>query len=466
MGCLVTLQTATLGSIKSTSNWIETLIWFVIFYPCLLATLGAYRLVNLLCRKQLAHLCLRQKVQLLHPASSKTIDVVLMLGLAIYALAVLTCAATVGWQSVTVVAVALIGPMWTLRKALSTAGELEEQLQNTEVRSETLCSGSDLPKVKSMTWNAMIADARSGKVFRKVLESSTSDEDQEDRDFNLLRDFTWHRRAVWRDGCTSGFFVVPGFAALVGAFVGVSLLQGSLYACSKGQLSKLQLATDLHSLHFQPYQRKYSVFMDTSFNQATGEQPLCLSKDYLVKEQRQLYFLGVLLVRVVGWFHCGPLPQVAVLGTAKVSATRFIAFQQPESAASKASATSNATDKISDDEGVGLEEIQLSQVPRHCGRSKEFHVRSCSENWKPNTLVPSESSRSFRRRQNLRIGTEALVPRIATVQVQGVRPSLDPTEFAIRFSPLRTLPFLVTLTADSFSVTRLAGALMKRAVEI
>ena len=113
-----------------------------------------------------------------------------------------------------------------------------------------------------------------------------------------------------------------------------------------------------------------------------------------------MYFLGVLLVRVVGWFHCGPLPQVAVLGTAKVSATRFISFQQPESAASNASATSNTTEKLND-EGVGLEEIQLSQVPRHCSRSKKFHVRSCSENWNqmrsfyPKVHVPSGVVRIF-----------------------------------------------------------------------
>ncbi|CAK9082465.1 unnamed protein product, partial [Durusdinium trenchii] len=363
VSCLMSLQTATLASITK-SDVSEVMVWLVTFFPCLLAILASFRLLNLLCKKQLAHLCLRQKVQLTTPGVSKRIDRILAVGLAVYALMVVGCAATVGWRGVQVVLVALIGPTWTLVKALSTATELEEQLKQIQVHCETLWSGTKVPKVKQVTWNAMIAEARSGKVFWKVLESSTSeDEDQEDHDFNLLRDFTWHRRAVWRDASKSGFFIVPGFAAVISAFLGVSLLQGSLYGCSVGQLSNLQLATDLHSLHFQPYQRKYSVFMDTSFN------------------------------------------QVAVLGTAKVSATRFISFQQPESAASNASATSNTTEKLND-EGVGLEEIQLSQ---------------------------------------------ALVPRIATVRVQGVRPSLDPTEFAIRFSPLRTLPFLVTLTADSFS---------------
>ena len=39
------------------------------------------------------------------------------------------------------------------------------------------------------------------------------------------------------------------------------------YACSKGQLADLKLATDVHRLHFQPHQQKYVVHMDTSFKQ-------------------------------------------------------------------------------------------------------------------------------------------------------------------------------------------------------
>eukprot|EP00913_Durusdinium_trenchii_P028855 g27056.t1 len=159
-----------------------------------------------------------------------------------------------------------------------------------------------------------------------------------------------------RNGTSTRFGL---WAALVAAFLAMSLLQGTLYACSRGQLKDLQLVTDLHSLTFKPYQQRYVVHMDTSFT------------------------------------------QVALLATGKISATRWISLQQPASPGPSRAPIR----KLLEDESFASEEIQLSQ---------------------------------------------ALIPRVSTVQIQGLRPWLEPSEVHVRFSPLRTLPFWVEVKGADF----------------
>ena len=101
MGCLATLQTVTLAFIEK-SDVPELVVWTMIFLPCLLAVLGTFRLLNLLCKKQISHLCLMCGVLLVEPKAS-ALDLFLYVGLAAYTLAALLCVGITSWQASTAV---------------------------------------------------------------------------------------------------------------------------------------------------------------------------------------------------------------------------------------------------------------------------------------------------------------------------------------------------------------------------
>eukprot|EP00913_Durusdinium_trenchii_P033416 g31284.t1 len=113
VGCLVTLQTVTLSYVEKT-DVPEQVDWAIMFFPCFLAVLGSYRLMKLLCKKQLTHFCLKRGVLLLDPAPSTRIDVMLLALLGLYGLLVLGCSFA---NPQAMVVVALLGPFWTLLKA-------------------------------------------------------------------------------------------------------------------------------------------------------------------------------------------------------------------------------------------------------------------------------------------------------------------------------------------------------------
>ncbi|CAK9064104.1 unnamed protein product [Durusdinium trenchii] len=356
VGCLVTLQTVTLSYVEKT-DVPEQVDWAIMFFPCFLAVLGSYRLMKLLCKKQLTHFCLKRGVLLLDPAPSTRIDVMLLALLGLYGLLVLGCSFA---NPQAMVVVALLGPFWTLLKALRTASDLEEQLKEVEVKSKLW--RTDLPQVTVLSWSSLLRSFRAGDgniTKAHIVPSDDGMPEDHFEDFSF-RDLAWHRAAIWhQEGSSMGFWVLPSWAALVAAFLAMSLLQGTLYACSRGQLKDLQLVTDLHSLTFKPYQQRYVVHMDTSFT------------------------------------------QVALLATGKISATRWISLQQPASPGPSRAPIR----KLLEDESFASEEIQLSQ---------------------------------------------ALIPRVSTVQIQGLRPWLEPSEVHVRFSPLRTLPFWVEVKGADF----------------
>ena len=64
------------------------------------------------------------------------------------------------------------------------------------------------------------------------------------------------------------FLVLPSLVALVVASLIITASQVTAYACSRGELTSLQL-TNSHSLEFHPWQTRYEVLLDTSFRQVT-----------------------------------------------------------------------------------------------------------------------------------------------------------------------------------------------------
>ncbi|CAE7514761.1 unnamed protein product, partial [Symbiodinium pilosum] len=211
-------------------------------------------------------------------------------------------------------------------------------------------------KGSTLCWKAMLKASRSGLQLEEAFASSADSNGPETGDFNIFQDIGWHRRAIARSQSVSGFLILPSFSGLVAAFLVASLFHAAGYACSKGQLADLKLATDVHRLHFQPHQQKYVVHMDTSFK------------------------------------------QVVLQGMVSASQTRWMSLQQPNTA----SRVGTARVQLIDEESFGQEEIHLSQ---------------------------------------------AVIPRISTVRVQGLRPSLPAAD--VGEGEVASVPKVLSASADA-----------------
>ncbi|CAE7378716.1 unnamed protein product [Symbiodinium necroappetens] len=317
VGCLMTLQTVTLLYVEK-SAVPESLVWAIIFFPCLLAVLGPVWLMKLMCQKQLTDMFLTRRVLLLDPPSSTLIKSLLMLALGVYALMVLGSVAAVSCEGLFVVLGALLGPSWTLLKALAMGTEAEDQLKQVEVWKGKLKNlSTELPKLREMSWSDWPQEGELSFASVSFIQSSTAHRP------GFFHNIFWHRTAVRQLGASNvGFCVLPSFIAIVGIFLAVSFLQAARFMCSRGQLLDLELATDLHAVTFAQHQSKYAVHMDTSFT------------------------------------------QVVMLAMADVTSTRWISLQQPSTARGTASAHEQGLEIRG--KSFGSEELQLSQalIPR------------------------------------------------------------------------------------------------------
>ncbi|CAE7503906.1 PRPF4B, partial [Symbiodinium sp. CCMP2456] len=98
--------------------------------------------------------------------------------------------------------------------------------------------------------------------------------------------------------------------------------------------------------------------------------------------------------------------RAALIASADAPSTQWVSAQQPADLAGQASVVS--TD-IEDDTGAAVTEVKLSDAQLH--------------------------------------------PRVATVRVQGLRPSLPPTAYSLRFSPLQTMPSQIHISSVRFNRT-------------
>lgn len=305
---VMTLQTVVLFLVKK-SAVPEIAIWLLIYFPCFLAAGGAYRLTNLLCKKQLMHAFLPQGI-CLTGSRSTLLDSVLLLSLAIYASGVVLSVGSMSLKASAVVFLALLSPAWTLVKALKNAQETEARMDQLILVSRVEKLTAKAPRM--VPWQRLVSASRAGE------EDLDGPEAVPQVDFNLFRDLLWHRRRMSQLGSGSwSLLVLPVLALTVFGFVGISSIQAMSYACSRGELADLQLASSLLSIDFSPWQQKYAVQMDVSFKQAT------------------------------------------LVALADAPSTRWITFTQPSAAA-------GAAEAVEDDKGAVIAEIRLARqrIPR------------------------------------------------------------------------------------------------------
>ncbi|CAE7694050.1 LINGO4 [Symbiodinium sp. CCMP2592] len=189
----------------------------------------------------------------------------------------------------------------------------------------------------------------------------------------------------------AGFLVLPAFLALVAFSCCISAGHMTAYACSVGELADLKLASSLHSLEFLPWR--------------LGSQKPGLSKwantNYDVK-------LRVWALRQTRYEVTSDVSftKLALVAGVSPPTTRRISITQPQ--ATSMPPSSPRVIAVDDQHGMAVEEIQLSH------------------------------------RQ---------VPRVATIRVQGLRPSRPETTYEVRFSPSATMPAALRITAQEFQRT-------------
>ena len=137
---------------------------------------------------------------------------------------------------------------------------------------------SEVPSLKLIAWKALISAGRRNDDIHDLFSKTAKESETEGhglgsymedvKDMNI-RDTFWHGRTIFHlTGSRAGFLVLPSFVAMVMASLIITASQVTVYACSRGQLSNLQLASS-PSLEFHPWQTRYEVLVDTSFRQVT-----------------------------------------------------------------------------------------------------------------------------------------------------------------------------------------------------
>ncbi|CAE7403941.1 unnamed protein product [Symbiodinium sp. CCMP2592] len=97
--------------------------------------------------------------------------------------------------------------------------------------------------------------------------------------------------------------------------------------------------------------------------------------------------------------------EMAILAAADVPWTRWISLQQPET---EEGSETPYEQELKEDKSFGIEQILLSK---------------------------------------------ALIPRVSSVKVQGLRSSLSPAEYLVRFAPMQTLPSAVTIRSGNYTAS-------------
>ena len=137
---------------------------------------------------------------------------------------------------------------------------------------------SEVPSLKLVSWKALISAGRRNDSIYDLLSKTAKEAEAEGHlgsyemmdvnDMNISDTF-WHGRTIFHlTGSRAGFLVLPSFVAMVMASLIITASQVTVYACARGQLSNLQLASS-PSLEFHPWQTRYEVLVDTSFRQVT-----------------------------------------------------------------------------------------------------------------------------------------------------------------------------------------------------
>eukprot|EP00435_Cladocopium_sp_Y103_P059771 s593_g21.t1 len=308
---LAALQTGALLVVEKSTD-AEVAVWLVATLPAFLSPAAAFFFGFLLCKQQLAHACLEKGRILIDLPRTEYLHKVLFVLLVLYGILVVFLT---GLPMAAVAIPALAGPCWTLAKALNT-GRLADALQ--EYVEVDLRKFAEKPQIHEVPWSSLLKASRSGHPpFAKMLAA-------DDSTFQL-GDLQWHRHLIRSlTGSSSGFLVVPAFAALVVLSWVITTVHVTSYACSQGELSDLQLTTT-DMVHFSPWQPHYEVVLDGSFR------------------------------------------QVALQAMSQASNTRSIAFQQPAVAVGVSGDTTNHT--VTEKFSAAIVEIQLSQrmVPRVAG---------------------------------------------------------------------------------------------------
>ena len=155
---------------------------------------------------------------------------------------------------------------------MSLDGEMLFMNLNAEVHHQSLTE-TEVANLKFAPWEFVISAGRLGNNLHRSISKATEQEKaQGDRRMVDVHvgDTLWHGGAIVHlTGSRAGFLALPSLLLLVTASLVISAFHVSTYACSRGQLLDLQLASSLHSLHFSPWQKTYEVLVDTSFRQVT-----------------------------------------------------------------------------------------------------------------------------------------------------------------------------------------------------
>eukprot|EP00438_Fugacium_kawagutii_P035657 Skav208373 [mRNA] locus=scaffold1964:719107:721384:- [translate_table: standard] len=312
---LAALQTGALLVVEKSCD-LEVAVWLVAISPALLALASAFFFARLLWKQQLTNACFDHGYVLTEPAKVVYLDKFLVVLLVLYGSLVV---ALVGLKVAVLAIPALAGPCWALLKGINVGHDLDQLQQFVEINLANM-STMDTPKVQVISWTSFLKSCRMGSPD---LGSIAHHSAVEEVPATLkLSDLRWYRRHIRSlTGSSAAFCILPAFGALLALSWCTTAIQLTTYACAKGELTGLRLASS-DALDFAPWQRKYDLTMDRSFK------------------------------------------QVAVLAMSQASASRQIYFTQPPSVVGAEQDTTNYT--IEESFSGVIEEIQLSDhmVPR------------------------------------------------------------------------------------------------------
>ena len=157
---------------------------------------------------------------------------------------------------------------------------------------------SEVPSLKLIAWKALISAGRRNDDIHDLLSKTAKESETEGhglgsfmedaKDMNI-RDTFWHGRTIFHlTGSRAGFLVLPSFVAMVMASLIITASQVTVYACSRGQLSNLQLASS-PSLEFHPWQTRYEVLVDRLQHTLGRHEDVMMVEPLGVPEVRLLF---------------------------------------------------------------------------------------------------------------------------------------------------------------------------------
>eukprot|EP00438_Fugacium_kawagutii_P022408 Skav209129 [mRNA] locus=scaffold682:212108:221957:+ [translate_table: standard] len=173
-------------------------------------------------------------------------------------------------QSLMMALVGLAGPVWAELKSIQMARELDENLKRLQVNAVKFAESKG-PNLQLRPWKALVLGGRKGISMLKLLAETDAEMETKDVDFSM-RDMLWHNNAIFElTHSRAAFLVVPSLVALIAMSCFISAFHMTVYGCSYGELSNLQLASSLHSLDFSGYQDKTKFFQPWPSSEVTEQ---------------------------------------------------------------------------------------------------------------------------------------------------------------------------------------------------